>query len=74
MSFPEQRRCPDCGVTMERTTPVVVGGGSEVLKLRTAERAKGLLGSLGMKETIGVTAHVCPECGLTRLYADLDEE
>jgi hypothetical protein len=59
---------------MERTTPVVVGGGSEILKLRTGERAKGLLGSLGMRETIGVQAHVCPECGLTRFYADLEED
>lgn len=71
MTFSPQRRCPDCGVTMERTQPVVAGAGEEVVKLRTSERRKGLLGSLGMKETLRVRAHVCPECGLTRFYADL---
>lgn len=58
---------------MERTKPVTSMEG-EALKLQTNERKKGWLGSLGMKETLAVQAHVCPECGLTRFYADLDEE
>ncbi|WP_237718865.1 hypothetical protein [Halogranum rubrum] len=74
MTFSPQRRCPDCGVTMERTKPVVAGAGEEVVKLRTSERKKGLLGSLGMKESLRVDAYVCPECGLTRFYADLDDD
>ncbi|WP_115863560.1 hypothetical protein [Halorussus litoreus] len=61
-------RCPDCGVTMERGD-LQTGDGFGV-KLKTDEKAGGLLGSLGAKETKKVSPHACPECGLVRLYVD----
>ena len=64
--------CPDCGVATEPTDPVQAGEAMTV-KLRTRERRDGLLGSLGMRERLDVTAHVCPECGLVRWYADVEE-
>lgn len=66
-----QHRCPDCGVTMRPADPVSAMD-RERLKLRTEEAKSGLLGSLGMRETVNVAGYVCPECGLVRLYADLD--
>ncbi|WP_101294795.1 hypothetical protein [Halegenticoccus soli] len=68
-----QRRCPDCGVAMERVTPVTSVDG-EVLRLRTDEPKKGILGSLGLKETVQPYGYVCPECGLVRFYVDADGE
>lgn len=41
--------------------------------LVTDEPRKGLLGSLGMKETAGLTTYVCPECGLVRQYVEAEE-
>ena len=34
---------------------------------------EGILGSLGAKETVDVSAYICPECGLVRWYADVDD-
>ncbi|WP_134671250.1 hypothetical protein [Halorussus marinus] len=62
-------RCPDCGVTMEGVD-VRTGGGYE-LSVQTDEKREGLLGSLGMNESLDVSPRLCPECGLVRLYADL---
>jgi hypothetical protein len=64
-------RCPDCGVTMEEMT-LRTGGGYET-RLVSDETREGLLGSLGVKEKFEVEAFVCPECSLTRLYADTDD-
>ena len=61
-------RCPDCGVTMEKGD-LQTGDGFGV-KLKTGERAGGLLGSLGVKESKDVSSYACPECGLVRLYVD----
>jgi hypothetical protein len=33
----------------------------------------GILGSLGVKEKFDANAFVCSECGLSRLYADIDD-
>lgn len=38
----------------------------------TDEPREGLLGSLGAKERLDVESFMCPECGLVRLYADMD--
>ena len=67
-----ERRCPDCGVTME---PVKLRT-NEGFKLRidTDERREGFLGSLGLTENHSVEGRLCPECGLVRPYADVDEE
>ncbi|MCU4752505.1 hypothetical protein OB919_10975 [Halobacteria archaeon AArc-curdl1] len=65
-----QRRCPDCGVTMERTKLTSTDGFR--LQINTGKR-DGLLGKLGVGTTASVDAVCCPECGLVRLYADLED-
>ncbi|OVE85297.1 hypothetical protein [Natronolimnobius baerhuensis] len=66
----EQRRCPDCGVTME-PTPVRDGEGMK-LTIRTGKR-DGLLGKLGVSDSARLQAVCCPECRLVRLYAEDDD-
>lgn len=63
-------RCPDCGVEMEEMTLDASGYN---LRFVSEEDTDGILGSIGVKQKFGVTAFVCSECGLSRLYADLDE-
>lgn len=65
------RRCPDCGVTLESMELRSAEGHG--INLVSDENREGLLGTLGMKERHAVEAFVCPECGLTRLYTDLDD-
>jgi predicted RNA-binding Zn-ribbon protein involved in translation (DUF1610 family) len=62
-------RCPDCGVTMEREDHLTTDGAR--IRLRLEESGDGLLGSFTRK-TPDVNAHVCPECGLVRWYADVE--
>jgi predicted RNA-binding Zn-ribbon protein involved in translation (DUF1610 family) len=64
------RRCPDCGVELERMKLRTTGGYE--LELVTNERKSGILGNLGMKETLEPAAFVCPECGLVREYVDVE--
>lgn len=61
-------RCPDCGVTMERVKIQTDDGFG--LNVKTGEKRKGLLGSLGVKESRDVSPCACPECGLVRLYVE----
>lgn len=63
-------RCPDCGVEMESMKLDASGYG---LQFVSDENREGVLGSLGVKQRYGVEAYVCPECGLSRIYADLDD-
>lgn len=63
-----EKRCPDCGVSME-AMKLRTEGYSSKLSLITNESRGGLFGSLGMKERLDVSPYVCPECMLTRLYA-----
>lgn len=63
-------RCPDCGVGMGEMTLTASGYN---LQFVSEEDREGILGSLGAKQKFGVNAFVCSECGLSRLYADLDE-
>ncbi|AGB30955.1 hypothetical protein C488_02700 [Natrinema pellirubrum DSM 15624] len=65
----EQRRCPDCGVTMKETTVRDTEGMR--LSITTGKR-NGLLGKVGVQNTAKVQGVCCPECGLVRLYADLE--
>ncbi|OLZ40207.1 hypothetical protein A6E15_04065 [Natrinema saccharevitans] len=65
----EQRRCPDCGVTMEETAVRDTEGMR--LSITTGKR-DGLLGKVGIRNTANVQGVCCPECGLVRLYADLE--
>ncbi len=64
------RRCPDCGVTMEPVS-LRTNEGFE-LQVNTDERREGFLGSLGLTENHSVDAVLCPECGLVRTYADVE--
>lgn len=64
-------RCPDCGVTMEAMELNASGYG---VRFVSDESRGGILGKLGVKQKYGAEAFVCPECGLSRLYADLDGE
>ncbi|MCL7416512.1 MAG: PF20097 family protein [Halalkalicoccus sp.] len=64
-----EKRCPDCGVPMETGT-VISSVDREPMKFRTDESAGGVLGKLGMKETLPISAWACPECGLVRFYAE----
>jgi len=65
--------CPDCGVSLQRSTPTTALN-HEKVRLRTAQPRDGLLGSLGAKRTVDVFGYICPECGLVRWYANLDDE
>lgn len=64
------RRCPDCGVEME-AMDLYVGGHD--LQVVSEESREGILGSLGVNQRFDLETVVCSECGLTRLYAALDE-
>ncbi|WP_227356115.1 hypothetical protein [Haladaptatus salinisoli] len=64
MSSP--KRCPDCGVELEALKIKTAEG--HFLRIETDEPLEGIWGKLGSKEVLKPTAHVCPECGLTRLY------
>lgn len=60
--------CPHCDVTMEKTTVTAEGIGDLYVD---TEREKGVLKSLGVGKSTSLDAFLCPECGLTHLYADL---
>ncbi|WP_331235759.1 hypothetical protein [Natronorarus salvus] len=62
-----ERRCPDCGVTMAGGE--VVDHGTSAVRFRTEEPSEGFLGRFA-KKTLPVNGYVCPECGLVRLYAE----
>ncbi|MFP8952026.1 hypothetical protein ACLI4Z_03495 [Natrialbaceae archaeon A-arb3/5] len=64
-----ERRCPDCGVRMESAQVRSNDGARLVLD---TGRRDGMLGKLGISETERVESVCCPECGLVRLYADLE--
>ena len=66
----EPTRCPDCGVGMD---DMMLTASGYNLHFVSEEDKEGILGSLGAKQKFGVNAFVCSECGLSRLYADLDE-
>lgn len=63
-------RCPDCGIGMDEMMLTASGYN---LQFVSGEDREGILGSFGAKEKYDLNAFVCSECGLSRLYADLDE-
>ncbi|EMA46113.1 hypothetical protein [Halococcus saccharolyticus] len=65
-----ERRCPDCDVSMTETK--LTAGGQYDVFVKT-DRDGGLLDRIGIDEHTGTAAHLCPECGLVRLYADIEE-
>jgi rubredoxin len=70
--MPSPKRCPDCGVELEALEIRTADGFK--LQVKTDEPRRGLLGGLGAKEKLTPAAHVCPECGLTRLYVEQNPE
>lgn len=66
-----EKRCPDCAVEMEELTLRTVGYNKK-LALVTDEPRDGLLGRLGPNKKYEAVPYVCPDCALTRLYADVD--
>jgi len=65
-----ERHCPDCTVQMERTAVTAEGVGDLYVE---TERDGGILDRLGVGHQTPLNAYLCPDCGLTRLYADLPE-
>ena len=63
-------RCPDCSVEMEEMT---LAAGTYNLQFVSEENREGILGSIGVKQKFDAKAFVCSECGLSRMYADLND-
>lgn len=73
----ERRRCPDCGVKLETVEFNTAEGGGYVEVNNYQEELLQSLGvvdtmSLDGKERLDVHTKMCPNCGLLRLYADVD--
>ena len=66
-----RRYCPKCDVEMEATALTTAETGGLYVK---TEREGGILKRLGIGESTSLDAVLCPGCGLTQLYADLEEE
>ncbi|RCU44220.1 hypothetical protein DU504_15605 [Haloplanus salinus] len=64
----DERQCPDCGVDMEKTAVTAEGVGDLYVE---TDREGGVLERLGIGYRTSLQAFLCPECGLTTLYADL---
>jgi rubredoxin len=64
------RYCPDCDIQLEQTTVTAEGVGDLYIE---TERDGGILDRLGVGHHTPLSAFLCPDCGLTRLYADLSE-
>jgi len=64
------RNCPQCGIAMEATAVTAEGVGDLYVE---TDRDGGILDRLGIGERTSLDAFLCPECGLTQLYADLSE-
>lgn len=79
------RTCPDCGVTMADVNAAGSGDArqpapSSERAVTIGERAVALdqkwdnsLGTSGSDETATFTTVMCPECGLLRRYAGVEE-
>jgi hypothetical protein len=65
-----EHRCPDCDVQMKRVGVTAEGVGD--LYVETG-RDGGVLDRLGVPHHTMLEPVLCTECGLTRLYADLEE-
>jgi rubredoxin len=63
-----ERQCPDCDVGLEKTNVSAEGVGDLYV---ATEREGGILDRLGVGSQTRLHAFLCPECGLTRLYADI---
>lgn len=68
----ETPECPDCDVPMESMRLQTSDGYTN--RFVSDENRDGLLGKIGVKQSYDAEAFVCPDCGLSRLYADLGDE
>ena len=74
----ERRRCPDCGVKLETVEFNTAEGGWYVEVNNYQEELLQSLGvvdtmSLDGSERLDVITKMCPNCGLLRLYADIED-
>ena len=65
-----ERYCPSCEIQMEKTNVTAEGIGDLYIE---TERDDGVLNHLGVEHQTPLHAFLCPECGMTQLYADLSE-
>ncbi len=65
-----QRHCSDCDVAMEKTNVTAEGVGDLYIE---TERDGGVLDRLAIGYQTPIYGFLCPDCGATRLYADLSE-
>ena len=65
----DERRCPDCDVQMKKTRVTAEGVGDLYVE---TDRDGGVLSQLGIGYQNPLHAFLCPECGITTLYADID--
>lgn len=63
-----ERYCSDCAVQMEKTSVTAEGVGDLYVE---TDRDGGVLDRLGVGYQTPLHGFLCPECGATRLYADL---
>ncbi|MFC6725127.1 hypothetical protein ACFQE1_12235 [Halobium palmae] len=63
-------RCPHCDVSLEETTVTAEGVGDLYVE---TDREGGVLDRLGVGQQTPLEAFLCPECGRTQLFADLDD-
>jgi hypothetical protein len=66
-----ERHCPDCEVPMKEVGVTAEGVGD--LYVGT-ERDGGVLDRLGVPDHSVLDPVLCPDCGLIRLYADIEED
>jgi len=66
----DPRHCSDCDVATERTKVTAEGIGDLYVE---TERDGGVRGRLGVGSYSPLHAFLCPDCGRTRLYADLSQ-
>ena len=65
-----ERHCPDCDVQLEKTNVTAEGVGDLYVETK---RDGGVLDRLGVGHQTPLHAFLCPECGLTQLYAERSE-
>jgi rubredoxin len=63
----DERLCPDCGVQMAKTAVTAEGIGDLYVE---TDREGGLLERFGIGCQTPLHAFLCPECRVTKLYAD----
>ncbi len=66
-----EHHCPDCDIEMEHVDVTAEGVGD--LYVQTG-RDGGVLDHIGVPNHTPLDPVLCPRCGLTRLYANVEED